>query len=167
MWMGNVRLAERGDLPFLREMLYEAVLWRPGQDRPPIDELLSIPELSRILEGWGRQGDTALIAILDDQTPIGAIWYRFWTPEYHSFGFVDTETPEMGIAVRREFRNHGVGTRLLYDLIETARRSGIESISLSVEPDNPSLLLYEKFGFVKTGEYDGAWTMRAVLKDRE
>jgi hypothetical protein len=54
MWAGHVREATRDDLPFLREMLFEAVFWRPDQKRPPIDEGLAGPELSRILENPSR-----------------------------------------------------------------------------------------------------------------
>jgi ribosomal protein S18 acetylase RimI-like enzyme len=36
-------------------------------------------------------------------------------------------------------------------------------MSLSVEPDNPALRLYEQRGFRKTGEHGGAWVMLAEL----
>jgi hypothetical protein len=34
---------------------------------------------------------------------------------------------------------------------------------LSVEPDNPSRLLYEQLGFALVGVVAGSWTMRAEL----
>ena len=37
------------------------------------------------------------------------------------------------------------------------------AISLSVEPDNPALRLYEQHGFAKVGEHGGAWVMLASL----
>ena len=37
------------------------------------------------------------------------------------------------------------------------------AVSLSVEPDNPALALYQRHGFEKVGERGGAWIMRAQL----
>jgi ribosomal protein S18 acetylase RimI-like enzyme len=48
-------------------------------------------------------------------------------------------------------------------LIKRAREEGYGGLSLSVEPDNPSLPLYERFGFKKVGETAGGWTMKADL----
>jgi len=159
MWDERVREATREDLPFLREMLFEAVYWRPDQTRPPIDEGLAAPELSRILEGWGRVGDTARIAVAGDGAEVGGAWLRYWTAENRSYGFVDASTPELGLAVRSAWRRRGVGTRLIVELMDAAQRLGAERISLSVEPENPSRLLYERLGFEYVTEYGGACTM--------
>jgi ribosomal protein S18 acetylase RimI-like enzyme len=159
----RIRFATPEDLPFLQEMLYEAVCWRPDQPRPPIEEVLALPELAKLLDDWGRHGDTAVVAELEDGTPVGAAWYRFWTPENHSYGFVDADTPELGIAVRREIRQRGIGTALLKKLLKQARRSAIARISLSVEPENHSRLLYEKLGFKRVGTSGTSWTMLLEL----
>ena len=90
--MKNYRIREGSaeDLAFLKEMLYEAVFWSPAQERIPIGELFRIPEISKLLSDWSkRTGDFSLIATDEKGTPIGAVWYRFWTKEDHSFGFVD------------------------------------------------------------------------------
>jgi ribosomal protein S18 acetylase RimI-like enzyme len=163
----KIRLATPDDLPFLREMLYEAVCWRPNQQHPPIEELLSRPELAKLLEGSGRDGDTAVIAELEDGSPAGAAWYRFWTPENHTYGFVDANTPELGIAVRKDVRQQGIGTALLKALLEHARRSKIPRISLSVEAENYSRLMYEKFGFRKAGIEGTSWTMLSEFTHAE
>jgi ribosomal protein S18 acetylase RimI-like enzyme len=155
----KIRLATQADVPFLREMLYEAVCWRPHQPRPPREEVLAEPELAKLLNGWGRKGDTAVVAEWEDGTPIGAAWYRFWTAANHSYGFVDADTPELGIAVHQEFRQQGIGTALLTALLEQARHSAIARISLSVEPENYSRALYEKLGFKKVGTSGTSWTM--------
>ncbi len=155
----RIRLATSDDLPFLREMLYEAVCWRPNQQHPPIEKVLARPELAKLLDGWGKDGDRAVIAELEDGSSAGAAWYRFWTPENHSYGFVDANTPELGIAVCKEVRHRGIGTALLKELLDHARRSKVSQISLSVEPENYSRLLYEKFGFKKVGIDGTSWTM--------
>lgn len=160
----KIRLATQADVPFLREMLYEAVCWRPHQPRPPLDEILAEPELAKLLNGWGRKGDIAVVAEWEDGTPVGAAWYRFWTAENHSYGFVDADTPELGIAVRQEMRQRGIGTALLTALLEQARRSPRAQISLSVEPENYSRRLYEKLGFKRVGTSETSWTMLLELR---
>ena len=153
----TIRLADADDLPFLQEMLYEAAYWRPNQQRPPIHKGLARPDIQKILHNWGRPGDTAVIAVDGNDMPLGAAWYRFWTSENHSFGFVDESTPEVVIGVRVEKRRQGVGTALLRALLKQAEKQGIQCVSLSVDPDNYARKIYEKIGFKKVG--DGSWTM--------
>jgi ribosomal protein S18 acetylase RimI-like enzyme len=144
------------DVPFLRDMLHHAYYWR--ENAPEMEEL----PVSRYVSGWGRRGDASVVAI-EDYWPVGAAWYRLFTREEPGYGFVDEETPEISIAVVPSKRGHGHGSRLLEALIKRAREDGYKSLSLSVEPDNPSLALYERFGFHKVGETGGAWTMKAEL----
>lgn len=51
------------------------------------------------------------------------------------------------LCVEPEFRGRGIGTSLLESAIEYLRQRGVEVIKLDVEPDNPALGLYRKFGF--------------------
>jgi hypothetical protein len=54
------------DLSFLREMLFEAVFWRPDVLRPPMHEGLSHPELAKLLEGaYKRSASPGLRVNLD------------------------------------------------------------------------------------------------------
>jgi len=163
-WSVRVRLAREEDIPFMREMLYEAAYWSFERERPPLEQGLSRPDLVKLLQDWGRPGDRGVIAVLDDHTPIGAAWYRFWTAEDHSCGFVDERTPELGIGVQVKNRNQGIGTRLLQALLKHAYSQGIHHISLSAELSNHALHLYKKIGFKKVQLVDGAWTMTIDLK---
>jgi GNAT superfamily N-acetyltransferase len=138
-------------------MLHHAYYWR--ENAPEMEDL----PVSRYVLGWGRPGDAAVIAI-EDYWPVGAAWYRLFTRDDPGYGFVDEQTPEISIAVVPNRRGHGHGSQLLEALIERARQEGYKSLSLSVEPDNPSLALYERFGFRKVGETGGAWTMKADLQ---
>ncbi|GJM27303.1 MAG: N-acetyltransferase [Phycisphaerae bacterium] len=161
----SIRDASPHDTPFLKAMLYEAAYWRPGQPRPPIDTALADPELAKLLANWGNNGDVGVIAVSEDAEPIGAAWYRFWTDDHHSYGYVDAATPEIAIGVVHEWRGYGVGRALLEALIERARSANVGTLSLSVERDNPALRLYERMGFVTVGSLDNAWTMTLTLND--
>jgi GNAT superfamily N-acetyltransferase len=152
-----VRRGGPADVPFLRDMLRHAYYWRWGS---PEDD--DVPA-ARYVEGWGRPGDAAVIA-LDEGFPVGAAWYRIFRRGAPGYGFVDESTPELSIAVVPSRRGRGIGDELLHALIDRARLEGYTTLSLSVEPDNPALKLYQRFGFEKVGETGGAWTMRADLR---
>jgi len=149
-----IRNAGAQDLPFLRDMLRHAYYARWGNEA-------DVP-LERYVAGWGRRGDNALLAI-DQFQPVGAAWYRLFEVDEPGYGFVDANTPELTIAVVPSRRGKGLGEQLLERLLEQARSEGYEQISLSVEPDNPALRLYEQHGFAKVGERAGTWVMRAGL----
>jgi ribosomal protein S18 acetylase RimI-like enzyme len=153
-----IRPAGPQDVPFLRDMLLHAYYWRvstlPESGEPP---------LQRYVERWGRPGDTALIAIQDFQ-PVGAAWYRLFEEDNPGYGFVDEATPELSIAIVPSRRGSGLGSELLDALLARARAEGHEAISLSVEKDSPAVGLYERHGFARLREDDGALTMLADLR---
>jgi len=144
-----LRAATCDDVPFLREMLYEAVYWRSisHKDNPPVDEGLAAPGVSNALDDWcEREGDTAIVAVLDS-IPVGAAWYRFYRTSNAIRGYIDEITPVLVIAVAREHRRCGIGTSLLTCLIERASEQGIHRLSLMASNDNHAYALYKKCGF--------------------
>jgi ribosomal protein S18 acetylase RimI-like enzyme len=155
----RIRLARIDDLPFLRQMLFEAFFWRADRPRPEYSDFANTnPEFMKLLADWGRPGDTGVIAEAGGQ-PAGAAWYRRWTDDLHSYGYVNAGTPELGIGVRSDYRGQGIGRALLRALLAEATRQGVSYLSLSVEVDNYARRLYESEGFVKIGQVGGAWTM--------
>ena len=154
-----VRRGGAQDLRFLRDMLHHAYYWK---ERAPEDT--GPGPVALYVKAWGRPGDAAMIAI-DSGFPVGAAWYRLFTEDEPGYGFVDEETPELSIAVVPSKRARGYGGRMLGALMDRARDDGFARLSLSVEPDNPSIALYEKFGFRKVGERNGTTTMVADLKN--
>jgi hypothetical protein len=59
----TIRRAQDSDLSFLRMMLYEAADWRSGNRATDQNDVLADPHVARYLAGWGRPGDTALLAL--------------------------------------------------------------------------------------------------------
>jgi ribosomal protein S18 acetylase RimI-like enzyme len=144
-------------------MVYEAAFWQPHWPRPALAAALADPDIGRYVRGWGRTGDTAVIAT-EGERPVGAAWYRLFTAEEPGYGFLDADTPELGIAVVADRRRVGVGHALMTALLAMGRAAGLPSISLSVAKENPSRFLYEKHGFVIVRDDETAWTMRADLQ---
>ena len=62
------------------------------------------------------------------------------------------EADIMNIVTKKTFRNKGIGTLLLENLISIAYELQLSSISLEVNEENsPAIHLYEKFGFQNLG----------------
>jgi ribosomal protein S18 acetylase RimI-like enzyme len=58
----------------------------------------------------------------------------------------------VGMYVRPQARNRGVGRRLVEAVMEVARRRGVELLQLAVVSDNePARRLYARLGFVEYG----------------
>ncbi|HTL55960.1 MAG TPA: GNAT family N-acetyltransferase [Candidatus Limnocylindrales bacterium] len=150
------------DLDFLKEMLFEAFFWDTSTERPPLASFRDAQEFSKLLADWGRRGDRAVIAE-EGSARIGAAWFRLWTPDLHSYGFVNAATPEIAMAVRQDHRSKGIGRRLLHALIQTARADAFPTLSLSVSPLNCARQLYESLGFRKIGESGTSWTLLLSL----
>ncbi len=113
---------------------------------------------------WGQKpGDEGLIAV-DNQSdlPIGAVWTRILPAEDPGWGFVDADTPELGVALLPDYRGQGIGTVLMTQLL--AQMSGrFKAVSLSVDPKNPAMRLYRRLGFEVVGASGTSLTMRKEL----
>jgi ribosomal-protein-alanine N-acetyltransferase len=142
--------------------LYEAVSWDAGQELPPFEVTIEHPQLAIYHRDWGRPGDLGLAAELEGRV-VGVAFFRFFTDEEHGHGYVDDETPELGIAVREGSRGNGIGSLLLAELAMHARSQGIGRLSLSVDSENPAVRLYERTGYVEISR-DDTGGVRMVLE---
>ena len=159
----QIRKWEKNDLQFLKEMLFNAVYWNNENPTKPIEKLFDEPEISKILYGFGnREGDYSLIAE-KNKNSLGAVWYRYWTDKNHSYGYVDQNTPEIGISVKSEYRNNGIGQKLMNKIIKNAKLKGIKQISLSVDQKNFARHMYKKLKFIYVKTVGTSWTMVKTL----
>lgn len=156
----EIRSLEKRDIPFLKEMVYESAFVPEGQ-KPFPRTILDEPSVSKYFEGWGEQsGDIGLIAKNRGQA-IGAIWLRLFNEEQKGYG--DDETPEVGIAIVKEFRGKGIGNALMRALEAAAIEYGYERLCLSVDPRNPACRLYKQLGYIHNGWHDTFWIMEKKL----
>jgi ribosomal protein S18 acetylase RimI-like enzyme len=73
--------------------------------------------------------------------PAGRLYVARWEDEIRI----------MDIALLPEHRGAGIGTRLLRDLLDEARRTG-RRVSIHVEKQNRALRLYERLGFATVAD---------------
>ena len=142
-------------------MLYQS-LYVPEGGAPFEREILNHHEIARYVSDWGRANDSGFVAVDEYDRPVGAIWLRLFKGDKKGFGYIDDETPELGMAVLPEHRGQGLGTRLLARLIESAGEV-YECISLSVAIGNPALRLYQRLGFEEVGVQGTSIVMKRKL----
>ncbi len=152
-------------MDFLWEMLVVAAFWRLDGPSGNVAAVRSEPKLAHYVAGWPRPGDLGVIAV-DRGQPVGAAWLRLMPESDPGYGFVDAATPELSIGVMPRRRGRGVGSELLDALIAAAGERGLTALSLSVELDNDARRLYERAGFQRVSESDGALTMLLRLPNR-
>ena len=89
------------------------------------------------------EGDDAIVLVAEaGGTPVGQLGL-----ELARYGVAD-----LGMLVAAGWRGRGVGTALLAEAIERARKAGAHKIALQVWPHNAAALaLYERFGFRREG----------------
>jgi len=118
--------------------------------------------IGRYVDGWGRPGDTALIA-MEGGHRIGAAWYRLFRSSAPGYGYVDDQTPELTVVVVPSRQGEGIGQLLLTGLLDRAQADAYRGVSVSVEPGHPEVAIYEAAGFTEVGRTDRALTLRRTF----
>ncbi|WP_310483870.1 GNAT family N-acetyltransferase [Chamaesiphon sp. VAR_48_metabat_403] len=127
----------------------ESILWMMlmyAAHESSVANVQSHPDLLHYVKDWGRAGDLGFMAI--DEKPLGAAWLRLFPSDDRGFGYLGEDIPELAIAVLPDYRNRGIGTKLLMQIIAVAGEI-FPAISLSVRAHSQAISLYERVGFVK------------------
>ncbi|APV50034.1 hypothetical protein BWI17_10270 [Betaproteobacteria bacterium GR16-43] len=137
------------DQDLLWDLLHVA-LWDPPPAAMRPREVLDNPGASIYAANWGQPGDVGVIGDIDGE-PIGACWMRLIRGGA-GLGYIDDETPQLGIALFGPWQHKGHGKVLMLGALEAARRHGYREVSLTVHPENPARHLYERCGFTERAE---------------
>jgi ribosomal protein S18 acetylase RimI-like enzyme len=154
------RFFREDDFPLLENLLYEAIFQPEGAEPLPRD-IIKKPEIDSAIRDFGKkEGDFCIFAELDGKT-VGGAWMRISDDATKSFGHIDSETPELVIAVFKEYRKLGIGRGLMHHLIDSAFKR-YKQISLSVDKRNYAVKMYKELGFETVRENEQDYVM--VLK---
>ena len=157
----EIRAAQPDDIELLKEALYISVVW--DEDQPStFEQVVGHPELAQYWENWGRPGDLGVVAERDGEY-LGAAFGRLFTEDRPSYGFVDEQTPEVGIGIIEAERGKGLGRRMMLQLEGLYREFGSNRLSLSVNFTNPARHLYESLGYTEVGSDENSTRMVKAL----
>ncbi len=134
-------------------------LFVPEGESPFPRSILEKPEIKKYYEAFGSGLlDLAVLARSGNQR-VGLIWGRTYSSERPSYGFISEDIPEISMAVQTTFRNQGIGTALLNEILSLYTEKGVKAISLSVDKRNPVRRLYKRLGFELFSEKGTSVTM--------
>lgn len=125
---------------------------RMEESGEPIQKALADPALVKYWQDWGRATDLGVVAESAElHYPAGCAWVRLFTGQEPGYGHVADDIPELAFGVVKNLRNQGIGTLLLERLLADCRQR-FPGVSLSVRQNNPSIRLYQRFGFRQVGD---------------
>lgn len=154
----NIRNIRQDEINQLEDFLYEAIFIPSGVE-PPKRSIMKQPELQVYISDFGKQKDDfGLVAEVDGKN-VGAVWVRIM----NDYGHVDEETPSVAISLYKEYRNLGIGTAMMKQLLTELKIKGYQQVSLAVQKENYAVKLYQKVGFEIVDENEEEYIMVCKL----
>ena len=153
-----IRPIREDEIHLLDDFLYEAIFipeWY--KEEVPRNIIYEDPKVYASIKDFGlREDDYCLVAEVMGKV-IGAVWVRT-TDEY---GHIDDETPSFSISLYKEYRNKGIGTALMEEMLKLLKKKGYKKVSLGVNKENYAVRMYKKVGFeiVGDGDNESEWLM--------
>ena len=135
----EMRIDER---PLLNDFLYEAIYIPDGVAPPPRSIILN-DDLQVYVRDFGMQPDDRCLVAVVDERVTGAVWTRIMK----DYGHVADDIPSLAISLYKEYRNQGIGSDLLGQILQLLRQDGYHKVSLSVQKENYAAGMYLKAGF--------------------
>ena len=149
----RIREIRENEYYVLSEFLYEAIFISVGMEKPP-KAIIEQPELQVYIADFGKSDDWCLVAEVKEKI-VGAVWVRIM----NDYGHIDDETPSFAISLYEEYRNMGIGTALMRDMLEFLKNKGYKQTSLSVQKANYAARMYQKVGFEVIDENEEEYIM--------
>lgn len=141
-----IEAAEK-DTHFMEKILLEAA--RASGEFIEPDKLDSFPDTARYVRGWPREKELGIVAKTKYGVSVGVAWICLFShlEEIGSDGLIP---PEITVGVLEEYRNLGLGDRLMQGLYSLAKCKGWKHLSLGVHKDNNyARRLYDKHGWIQ------------------
>ena len=149
----RIREIRENEYYVLSEFLYEAIFIPVGMEKPP-KAIIEQPELQVYIADFGKSDDWCLVAEVKEKI-VGAVWVRVMD----DYGHIDDETPSFAMSLYEEYRNMGIGTALMRDMLEFLKNKGYKQTSLSVQKANYAARMYQKVGFEVIDENEEEYIM--------
>lgn len=151
------------EFSLMEEIMYEAI-YHSDPENPYPKEVIYYPQVRVYWDNWGKGKDDYCLVAEVNRKIAGAVWIRTFQGEIKGCGYIDEQTPEIGIALFREYRNQGIGAELMRHMIRLMKEEGFSQASLSITKGNPAIRLYERLGFQVINENEEDFIMLLVLE---
>ena len=138
----QIRPIQPAEIPVLSDFLYEAIFIPEGVEAPP-RSFIEDESLQIYIRDFGKFPDDRCLVAESNGRIVGAIWSRIM----NDYGHIDDLTPSIAISLYKVFRNKGIGSQLLRQMLDLLRKDGYKSVSLSVQKANYAIRMYQKAGF--------------------
>lgn len=137
----KIRELKQNEIKLLDTFLYEAIFIPEGVQAPSKD-IIKHPDLQIYVADFGKKNDVCYVAEVEGKI-VGAVWTRI----INDYGYVDDETPSLSISLLKDYRNLGIGTELMKQILLTLKEQEYKQVSLSVQKVNYAVHMYKKTGF--------------------
>ena len=138
----TIREMRMDEVPLLNDFLYEAIFIPEGV-KPPPKSIIMNDDLQVYIQNFGAHPDDRCLVAQTDGKVVGAVWTRIMK----DYGHIADDIPSLAISLYKEYRNNGIGTNLLCQMLQQLRRDGYAQVSLSVQKDNYATKMYLKADF--------------------
>jgi ribosomal protein S18 acetylase RimI-like enzyme len=146
------------EIPLLKDFLYEAIFIPEGVPAPP-KSIIKNEDLQVYVRDFGKKADDRCLVAEIDGRIIGAVWTRVM----NDYGHIADGIPSLAISLYKDYRNQGIGTELLREMLQLLRRDSYPQVSLSVQKANYAFRMYQKAGFEVLKETEEEYLMVCEL----
>ena len=159
----NIRKICEDEYTLLNDFIYEAIFIPEGVEPPP-KSIINQPDLQVYISNFGKEKDDLCFVAEADGKVVGAVWVR----DMNDYGHIADGVPSFAISLYKEYRNFGIGTRLMETMLMELKGRGYNRTSLAVQKANYAVRMYKKVGFeiideTECGEYKNL-TMEYSIK---
>lgn len=138
----SIRPIHAGEYSLLEDFIYEAIFIPEGVAPPP-KSIIAQPDLQVYIKDFGSgKHDICFVAEVENQV-VGAVWVR----DMNDYGHIADGVPSFAISLHKEYRNYGIGTRLMETMLGELKSRGYTKASLAVQKANYAVRMYKKVGF--------------------
>ena len=138
----QIRPIRPSEVPLLKDFLYEAIFIPEGVQAPPRN-IIDDESHQIYIRDFGKYPDDYCLVAEVEVKIVGAIWSLIM----NDYGHIADDTPSIAISLYKEYRNQGIGSDLLKQMLDLLKEKGYKCVSLSVQKANYALKMYRKAGF--------------------
>ena len=154
----SIRLIKENEYHILEDFLYEAIFIPEGVTPPPRD-IIYQPELQIYIKNFGKEKDDICFVAEVGERIVGAVWVR----DMQDYGHIEDGVPSFAISLYKEYRNFGIGTKLMKTMLKELKIRGYKRTSLAVQKANYAVKMYKAVGFEIIDENEEEYIMICKL----